>query len=321
MATQFTPCSACGALGEVGEMCQFCGTTIELKEGAILSNTRLVHHRTITPQQYADKISIYHKVKKVGTGVLSVSIGKQFGLINLNGDLIYPLGDYEIIAVRGNIIEFNERKSRYLNLENGQFADYYGFVADEDNTKRLHRVDIENNWKPINTYVNLNGHTYSLDYAEYLDIYDVDTYIFHSGAKCALYIPELDLSEYDYSDEQECIIDGIDKIAKSKKGISITTQNLKGIAETLVITEEDYMDEEEIFDTLCEKLGILTPLDKAQQELLAEKKSTGDKKRAEEKEKRDKERKKYEMRVLYAPLLFFAAVIIGIILLFKILSV
>ena len=264
MATQFTPCSACGALGEVGEMCQFCGTPIELKEGAILSNTRLVHHRTITPQQYADKISIYHNVKKVGLDVLSVSIGKQYGLINLNGDLIYPLGDLEIIAVRGNIIQFYEsafRKSRYLNLENGQYADHYGFVADEDNPNRLHRINIENNWESINTYVNLAGITYSLDYAEYLDICELHTYLFHSGNTCALYIPEINLSQWGYADKQECILEGIVNIEKSKNSVSITTQNNKGTVNTFVITGAYYGNYGYFFHNLCKSSGFITPIE------------------------------------------------------------
>ena len=59
MATQFTPCPACGAVGEIGSNCQFCGTAIILKEGAIPSDARIIKQRTITPQQYAEKVSIY----------------------------------------------------------------------------------------------------------------------------------------------------------------------------------------------------------------------------------------------------------------------
>ena len=70
MATQFTPCPACGAVGEVGSNCQFCGTTIILKKDATSSTERIPQKRTVTPQQYAEKISIYHNIKPLGKKLL-----------------------------------------------------------------------------------------------------------------------------------------------------------------------------------------------------------------------------------------------------------
>ena len=93
MAKQYVPCPACGALGEIGSNCQFCNTTIVQKEGVIASNTRIVEKRTVTPQQYAEKISIYHDIKSLIETYSQVSIGDQKGIININGDLILPLED------------------------------------------------------------------------------------------------------------------------------------------------------------------------------------------------------------------------------------
>ena len=121
MATQFTPCPACGAVGEVGSNCQFCGTTIILKEGATFSDTRVMKQRTITPQQYAEKISIYHNIEGLCEGTLKVSIGGQEGIINLNGDLIYPLGNERITkGFQEGIVKIGEK---YLNLENFEYVE------------------------------------------------------------------------------------------------------------------------------------------------------------------------------------------------------
>ena len=72
MEKQFTPCPACGAVGEVGNKCLFCGTTVILKEGAISSTERIPQKRTVTPQQYAEKISIYHNVEPTNENLLKV---------------------------------------------------------------------------------------------------------------------------------------------------------------------------------------------------------------------------------------------------------
>lgn len=119
MATQFTPCPACGAVGEVGSNCQFCGTTIILKEGATFSDARIIKQRTITPQQYAEKISIYHNIEGLCDGVSKVSIGAQEGIINLNGDLIYPLGNEPIKEYKDKIVRIG---NKLLNLENFEFV-------------------------------------------------------------------------------------------------------------------------------------------------------------------------------------------------------
>lgn len=114
MTTQFTPCPACGAVGEVGSNCQFCGTAIILKEGAIPSDARIIKQRTITPQQYAEKVSIYHNIVGLDSEISKVSIGEQEGIINLNGDLIYPLGNEPIRKFKDKVVRIGRN---FLNLE------------------------------------------------------------------------------------------------------------------------------------------------------------------------------------------------------------
>lgn len=114
MSTQFTPCPACGAVGEVGCNCQFCGTAIILKEGAIPSDARIIKQRTVTPQQYAEKISIYHNIVGLDSEISKVSIGQQEGIINLNGDIIYPLGNEPIKRFKDKVVRIGRT---LLNLE------------------------------------------------------------------------------------------------------------------------------------------------------------------------------------------------------------
>ena len=121
MSKQFTPCPACGAVGEVNSTCLFCGTTILLKEGATTSDARVVEHRTVTPQQYAEKISIYHNIESLGEKISKVAIGQQEGIINLNGDLIYPLGNDHITKERNE--GFVKIGNKILNLENFELTD------------------------------------------------------------------------------------------------------------------------------------------------------------------------------------------------------
>lgn len=200
MSKHFTPCPACGAVGEANSSCQFCGSTILLKEGAISSTERIPKRRTVTPREYAEKISIYNKVEPMEENILKVSIGKQYGLINLNGDLIFPLGNDDF-RVHGNTVKLGHEGHEvfyvtgYFNLETGMYADVHGFVKDKKNPKKLHHVDVENKWEPINTYTNLEGEVHSYDYAEKIEIEHKNStirssniYILHQGNECSLWI-------------------------------------------------------------------------------------------------------------------------------------
>ncbi len=262
MSKQFTPCPACGAVGEVNSTCQFCGTTILLKEGAISSTERIPKVRTVTPQQYAEKISIYHNVEPANEKLLKVSIGKQYGLVNLNGDIIYPLGNLDIGSIKGNTVELGytieETKkigndsyywdstyekyildkaytftfekfhcNKYLNLESGLLADDFGFVEDKENPQRLYRVDIKNNWTPVNTYTNLEGEVQTYDYAERIKtphLWRDTMYLFyHNNETYSVWIPYNETCDKDYFGDKDnipsktdfkspiCVLEGIMK--------------------------------------------------------------------------------------------------------------
>lgn len=241
MATQFTPCPACGAVGEVGSTCQFCGTTIILKEGATSSTERVPHERTVTPQQYAEKISIYHNIKPLGKKLLWVSIGNQYGIVNMNGDIVYPLGNDEICIVSEDTIKLGYKYEKtlskaskrwntilerweyeeaitseefvtrqYFNLETCIYADIDGFVRDKDNPNKLYRVDVKRGWKPINTYTNLEGKVHSYDYAEQIVIKCDNSfiqlrniYLLHQGNQCSLWILYNSILDEEYFDNIE----------------------------------------------------------------------------------------------------------------------
>lgn len=258
MTKQFISCPACGALGEVGSACQFCGTMVMLKEGATISTERIPQKRTVTPQQYAEKISIYQEVVSVGFGLLRVSIGKQYGLINLNGDLIYPLGDIFVARVIADNI-YKDNKGNYVNLEKGLKADYYGFLWNEKHL--CYRVDVKNNWMPINTYKNIEGEVHSYKYATRHDLYKLYSdgsfherffYCFtHNDRTYSIYFP------YKYRDEKllklnslydidpelpVCVLEGIKKWTKEIVGNDkylFKLQTIDGTELTLEIYEFD----------------------------------------------------------------------------------
>lgn len=112
MSKQFTPCPACGAVGEIGEKCLFCGTAIMPKKGSVISETRIVKERTINPQQFAEKISIYHNVRgSASPQLMYASIGDEIGIINLNAEIVYPLQhEYSITIISDSIIFLNNFK-------------------------------------------------------------------------------------------------------------------------------------------------------------------------------------------------------------------
>lgn len=126
MKVQYTPCSACGAVGEIGSNCQFCGTAIILKEGTTPSDSRLVSKRSISPQQYAERISIYQNVSKsCDTKLMYANIGDEQGIINLNGELVYPLQhDSKLELVSEGIVyihpKYNRKPQNAIYTHNGK---------------------------------------------------------------------------------------------------------------------------------------------------------------------------------------------------------
>lgn len=208
MSKQFTPCPACGAIGEIGQKCSFCGTTIVSKEDSVISDARIVRQRTISAQRYAEKISIYHDVRYLGYGLTKVSIGEMYGLVNLNGDIIYPLGSDGIDQISKDTIAIGSTEAegvKYFNLDTGMYADHLGFVEDKENPRKLYRIDVHNGWKPMNTYTNLEGEVHSYDYAELIVYPHIDKfyrsrkiYLLHHGNECSLWILYSRVVDNDY---------------------------------------------------------------------------------------------------------------------------
>ena len=299
MATQFTPCPACGAVGKVGSACQFCGTTIILREGTTSSTERIPQKRTVTPQQYAEKISIYHNIKPLGEKLLWVSIGNQYGIVNMNGDIVYPLGNDEICIASEDTIKLGHKyeetlinaykkwnpslgiweykeaitsekfvTKRYFNPETGAFANLDGFVSDKDNPGKLHRVDVNKGWKPINTYTNLDGKVHSYDYAEEIVIKCDDSFIqqrsiflLHQGNKCSLwilynqyldeeYFDSIELSDEQYDDIMShdtkspiCVLEGIYenyKLERTNTRLQIALRTVEDIDVVLTLAKKTY---------------------------------------------------------------------------------
>lgn len=106
-------CPNCGAQNSRYGKCEYCGAVIRKP------------HVTITPTMndaefFAQKIAKYQKVEPFVGGVAVVSIGKQHGAINEQGDIVVPLsssyvenydgrlliwGDtYKVVDVHGNIL-------------------------------------------------------------------------------------------------------------------------------------------------------------------------------------------------------------------------
>lgn len=323
MATQFTPCPACGAVGEIDKRCLFCGTIIVSKEGSVISDARIVRQRTISAQQYAEKISIYHNVKSLGDGLTMVSIGKMYGLINLNGDIIYPLGNDEICLVSKDTIglgrtyeetwrdattywngyEWKHQEARtstkfnltsYWNLNTGMHADKLGFVEDKENPGKFYRVNVHEGWKPMTTYINLDGEVHSYDYAEQIVLPNSDKvvgrrklYLLHHGNECSLWILYNVFIDSDYfesigisrNDEKKaleanptfpmCVLEGIqDKytIEANNIIIKIVVRTSSGIDVPLTLATMKYgntgwssNDFDKIYNEWCKAIGKQIP--------------------------------------------------------------
>lgn len=324
MSKQFTPCPACGAVGEIDKRCLFCGTIIVSKEGSVISDARIVRQRTISAQQYAEKISIYHNVKSLGDGLTMVSIGKMYGLINLNGDIIYPLGNDEIRLVSKDTIglghtyeetlsdattywngyEWKHQEActstefiptSYWNLNTGMHADKLGFIEDKENPGKLYRVDVDNGWKPMNTYTNLDGEVHSYDYAEQILLSNSDKdvyrrrklYLLHHGNECSLWILYNVFIDSDYfesigisrNDEKKaleanptfpmCVLEGIqDKytIEANNIIIKIVVRTSSGIDVPLTLATKKYGDTgwnsndfDKIYNEWCKAIGKQIP--------------------------------------------------------------
>lgn len=193
MAAQFTSCPACGAVGEIGNACQFCGTTVIQKEGVVTTNARVVDFRTVSPQEYANKIAIYHKIETKGK-LSVVRIGDQRGVINLNGDLVYPLtAEYEFLSIISDLV-IHIGYDKHLNIETLEecIADNFSSgspsngpnrIIDKNNPQYFHRIYDLKTWKIDNVYTNNKGETQNFNYAESLSP-NTNVWLLHKDDSC-----------------------------------------------------------------------------------------------------------------------------------------
>lgn len=96
MSNKFAVCPTCGAVSVAGEPCEYCGTPIVVKEDTATYKERIVPKRTIHPVAFAQKVSVFKAVGEYICNCSVVSMGGLKGLINLNGDFIFPLEYGEI---------------------------------------------------------------------------------------------------------------------------------------------------------------------------------------------------------------------------------
>lgn len=98
-------CPLCGALGKAGEPCEFCGATIPQPSGntnALQKDTRIiVEKQTVPAEEFARKISKYHRVESWKHNLAVVSIGDLHGAINRNGDIVIPL-NYQKVEIQSD---------------------------------------------------------------------------------------------------------------------------------------------------------------------------------------------------------------------------
>lgn len=280
MAVQFTSCPACGAVGEIGSACQFCGTTIVQKEGVIATNSRIVNVRTVSPQEYANKIAIYRKIESYETYSI-VSIGDQVGVINLNGDLVYPLGKHNInyeskmvvkvwLDARILMSAFREEiyleHEKYVNLETLEESFGMCFVKDKTNPLLLHRLLTPKTWNIENTYTNIKGETHKYDYATCIYRSNITQrggiYLFHKDNGCALWISD-----------KGCILENVksadEPIWKENKSI-LPIELMDGRKVEITLTKEiiysngekksKYFKSDDIYAEWSKKTGFDLPL-------------------------------------------------------------
>ncbi len=253
MAVQFTSCPACGAVGEIGSACQFCGTTIVQKEGVIATNSRIVNVRTVSPQEYANKIAIYRKIESYETYSI-VSIGDQVGVINLNGDLVYPLGKDRIYHSSKTVVEVGHK---YVNLETLEESFDYFFVKDKSNPQHLHRLLEPETWKIENTYTNIKGETHKYNYATCIEtVYEWGTYLFHKDNGGTLWIKYLDIN---------CILENVKSANKpvkheNQKILPIELINGRKVEITLFKDSNRNYKSEDIYEEWSRKTGFDLPL-------------------------------------------------------------
>lgn len=114
MKETFVVCPTCGAVSVVGGPCEYCGTQLVANEDSVTYEERIIPKRTISPMAYAQKVSVFKNVGEYICNCAVVSMGGLKGLINLNGDFIFPL-EYGVIKIYPFfIVYFQKDDDRFL---------------------------------------------------------------------------------------------------------------------------------------------------------------------------------------------------------------
>ena len=170
MTHEKTACPSCGGMGIVGSVCEYCGSVIQLSTPIYEKGLPKTERKTVSGEQYAEKISKYQTVGGYCNGKLAiVSIGQRFGLIDKKGDLVLNLDYDNICCVDGTegtglfaVCRFG--KGYALYNENGKFITDFQYSLIEGlgnrigglgsrtyNPKGLNYVCRENKWGLINS--------------------------------------------------------------------------------------------------------------------------------------------------------------------------
>lgn len=105
-------CPLCGALGQAGKSCAFCDATIPEPNNQTKSKVYAVSRipkQTISPEEFANKISKFQSVESWYDDMAKVSIGELSGVINRNGDFIVPLRYRSLAIDAEGLLIFGER--------------------------------------------------------------------------------------------------------------------------------------------------------------------------------------------------------------------
>ena len=167
MAHEKTTCPSCGGMGIVGSVCEYCGSVIQLSTPILEKGLSKMGKKTISGEQYAEKISKYQKVGEYHGKLAIVSIGQRFGLIDRNGDLALNL-DYDDIScvadAEGLFAVLRFRKGWALFNDSCKFVSDFQYHIITDiclgvggrfykiyNPKGLNYVERDNKWGVINS--------------------------------------------------------------------------------------------------------------------------------------------------------------------------
>lgn len=127
----YSPCPVCGALGKIGSKCTYCGNLITESVKPDICKARLVPQRTISSEQFAEKVANYKYVGQFDeqSKCAKVVIGSNAGIINADGDVIVPC-DYLDCYISGYFaLLFQERKQYLLDLKGGNLYETHATTS------------------------------------------------------------------------------------------------------------------------------------------------------------------------------------------------